>query len=57
MLKWAAISEEVKLFFMMFRMQGPEMISVKTLQADEFVVYEKHLANTNEVKGFPSEVV
>ena len=43
-LKWSAISEEVRTFFMMFRMQGPQMMSVKTLQADEFIVYEKHLS-------------
>jgi hypothetical protein len=45
-LKWAALTEEVKLFFGTFRMEGPEMISSKTLQENEFIVYEKHLKET-----------
>ena len=45
-LKWAAISDEVRLFFSIFRMEGPEMISVKTLQQNEFIVYERHLQET-----------
>ena len=42
-LKWCAISDEVRLFFTMFRMEGPELMNIKTLQDNEFVVYEKYL--------------
>ena len=56
-LKWSAISEEVRLFFTMLRMEGPEMISIKTLQADEFIVYEKHLQSLPQGRAFPSDVV
>ena len=45
-LKWSALTEEVKLFFSIFRMEGPEMISQKTLQENEFIIYEKHLKET-----------
>lgn len=41
-------------------MVGPEMISVKTLQENEFIVYEKHLekqGKTDLDALFPSEVV
>lgn len=33
------------------------MISAKTLQESEFVVYEKHLAEKVEDRAFPTEVV
>lgn len=57
-LKWSAISEEVRLFFTMLRMDGPEMINVKTLQADEFVLYEKYLTGEKYLqRSFPSDVV
>ena len=58
-LKWAAISEEVRLFFSIFRMEGPEMISIKTLQQNEFIVYERHLQETigNQEKEFPADVI
>lgn len=56
-LRWCALSEEVRLFFSMFRLEGPEMISAKTLQENEFVVYEKHLAEKAEDRAFPTEVV
>ena len=45
-LKWSALTEEVKLFFSTFRMEGPEMIAQKTLQENEFIIYEKHLKET-----------
>ena len=56
-LKWASISDEVRVFFKQFRMEGPEMISIKTLQDDELIVYEKHLSEQNPEKAFPSDVV
>ena len=57
-LKWSAISEEVRLFFTMLRMEGPQMISIKTLQDDEFVIYEKHLTTDKHLeRSFPSDVV
>jgi hypothetical protein len=60
LLKWASLTEEPKLFFNVFRIQGPEMISVKTLHENEFIVYEKHLERQNKSDQdllFPSEVV
>ena len=56
-LKWCAISDEVRLFFTMFRMSGPEMINIKTLKDDEYVVYEKYLDQTKQDRAFPSDVV
>ena len=42
----------------MLHMDGPEMISVKTLQAEEFVIYEKHLTGEKHLeRAFPSDVV
>ena len=42
---------------MMFRMEGPQMINIKQLQDDEFIVYEKFLELHNQEKQFPSDVV
>jgi hypothetical protein len=40
-LKWASQTEEIRQYFQVFRMDGPEMISVKTLSDNEFITYEK----------------
>ena len=60
LLKWMSLTEEPKLFFSVFRMDGPEMISVKTLQENEFIMYEKHLeqqGKTDQDQLFPIEAV
>ncbi len=43
-LKWSSNTEEVRQYFNVFRMDGPEMITVKTLSDNEFITYEKFQA-------------
>lgn len=60
LLKWSSLTEEARLFFQVFRMDGPQMISVKTMQENEFIVYEKHLEQQSKTEFdqlFPAEVV
>ena len=40
-LKWTSLTDEVKTYFSYFRMEGPEMVSIKPLGDHEYENYEK----------------
>ena len=40
-LKWTSLTDEVKTYFSYFRMEGPEMVSIKPLGDHEYDNYEK----------------
>lgn len=42
-LKWTSLSDEIRGFFTVFRMDAPALASVKVLHETEFLVYEKHM--------------
>ena len=53
-LRWASLCEQIKDFFSVFRMEVPALMSTKTLNETEFIVYEKYmLSNGLDQSAFP----
>ena len=42
LLVWSTQTEEITIFFSKFKLDGPQMMSQKVLQDNEFVIFAKH---------------
>jgi hypothetical protein len=52
-LKWASISEKIRMFFNVLNMEGPEMIQIKQMTAEEYEMFQTYYDNVvdNEVQN------